>query len=262
MTGRGLTTDQVLQLIQETAEEVIRPRWRALADDEVAEKNPGDYVTVADHESEELISAALRAAYPDAVIVGEEAAAVDRTLIGQVHGADHAFVVDPVDGTRNFINGSANYAVMVGEVRRGEITRGWIWQPELDRAWVAELNAGATCNGEAITLPVPDLADVTGATTHRRLLRPQRPAGVVEDLGYTFYACGIDYPNLIRGVGDFLIYRHMKPWDHVPGSLMLRELGGVSRMIDGRDYQAEQTDVPLIVAVSEEVWELARQCLR
>ena len=62
MTGSGLTTEQVLQLMQETAEEVIRPRWRALADDDISEKNPGDFVTVADQEAEVVITEWLRAA--------------------------------------------------------------------------------------------------------------------------------------------------------------------------------------------------------
>lgn len=260
MTGRGLTTQQVLQLLQQTAEEVIRPRWRALADDEVSEKNPGDFVTIADHESEERITTALQAAWPDALVVGEEAAATDPRIIDAVPSADHAFVVDPVDGTRNFIHGSKNYAVMVGEVRRGEITRGWIWQPELGRAWVAELGAGALCNDEPITLPATHLTAVVGSTTQRRLLR-HRPPEIAGDLGYTLYACGIDYPNMCLGIGDFLIYRRMKPWDHVPGSLILRELGGVSRMIDGIDYQGQQTDLPLIAAISPEVWDIARRCL-
>ncbi|MDO5500477.1 MAG: inositol monophosphatase family protein [Propionibacteriaceae bacterium] len=57
------------------------------------------------------------------------------------------------------------------------------------------------------------------------------------------------------------MYRHMKPWDHVPGSLILRELGGVSRTIDGADYQAEPTVKPLVVAVNEEVWEIGRACI-
>lgn len=260
MTAPPMTTDQVLQLLQETAEEVIRPRWRALADSEIAEKHPGDFVTVADHESELAITAALQRAYPQALVVGEEASAHDPAAANRVHQVDHAFVVDPVDGTRNFVNGRKEYAVMVGEIRRGEIVRGWIWQPELDRAWVAELGAGATCNGQRVTRPAPDLAHLRGDTTHRRLLR-HRPAGV-DELGWTFYACGIDYPNLALGVGDFLIYRHMKPWDHVPGSLIVRELGGVSRTADGVDYQAAPTDQPLIVAVNEEVWEVGRACLR
>lgn len=258
MTG-AMTTEQVLQLLQETAEEVIRPRWRALAAEDVAEKNPGDFVTIADHESEERITSALQQAYPDALIVGEEATALTPTLKDRVHAVDHAFVVDPVDGTRNFIHGSKNYAVMVGEVRRGEIVRGWIWQPELNTAWVAELGAGATCNGDPIHRPAPDLTHVRGSTTQRRLLG-RRPPGVAE-LGYTLYACGIDYPNLCLGLGDFLIYRRLKPWDHVPGSLLLREMGGVSRTVDGVDYQGAPNTAPVVVAVDEEVWNIGRACL-
>lgn len=257
--GRGLSTDEVLELLQQTAEDVIRPRWRALTHEDVAEKNPGDYVTVADHESEQVITAALRRAWPDALVVGEEATATAPQLIASVPKAEHAFVVDPVDGTRNFIHGSKNYAVMVGELRRGEIVRAWIWQPELDTAWIAELGSGATRNGEPIAMPTPDLSALVGATTHRRLLRHHPPA--VAEIGWTLYACGIDYPNLCQGVGDFLIYRNTKPWDHVPGALILRESGGVSRTIDGREYVAEPGSPPLIAAVNEEVWQIARSCL-
>ena len=74
----GVETDEVLTLLQEVAEEVINPRFRSLEDDEITEKNPGDLVTVADREAEVLITAALRAAYPDALILGEEATALRR----------------------------------------------------------------------------------------------------------------------------------------------------------------------------------------
>ena len=57
--------------------------------------------------------------------------------------ADHAFTVDPVDGTKNFVNGSKDHAVMVAEVRGGEVVRGWIWQPQHETAYVAERGAGA-----------------------------------------------------------------------------------------------------------------------
>ena len=63
----------MLSLMQDVAEQVINPRFRTLQDHQVSEKNPGDLVTVADHESEVLLTAALTAAYPDAVVLGEEA---------------------------------------------------------------------------------------------------------------------------------------------------------------------------------------------
>ena len=76
-----MDTEAVLALLVDVAEEVINPRFRSLAAHEVDEKNPGDLVTVADHESERLITDALRAAYPDAVVLGEEAYAGDAALL-------------------------------------------------------------------------------------------------------------------------------------------------------------------------------------
>ena len=71
----------MLELIRDVADEVVNPRFRALADHQVAEKNPGDLVTIADHEAEELLTRALTAAYPDAVVLGEEAYAGDPDLM-------------------------------------------------------------------------------------------------------------------------------------------------------------------------------------
>ena len=60
----------MLQLIRDVADEVINPRFRDLGSDEISEKNPGDLVTVADHEAERLLTRALNDAYPDAVVLG------------------------------------------------------------------------------------------------------------------------------------------------------------------------------------------------
>ncbi len=65
-----MQTDEVMALLQQVAADVVTPRFRALADGQVHEKNPGDLVTVADREAEVLITAALQAAYPDALVLG------------------------------------------------------------------------------------------------------------------------------------------------------------------------------------------------
>ena len=76
-----MDTAAVLALLQDVADQVITPRFRDLTAGQVAEKNPGDLVTVADHEAEVLITQALRAAYPDALMLGEEAHAADKSLL-------------------------------------------------------------------------------------------------------------------------------------------------------------------------------------
>ncbi|WGX98444.1 inositol monophosphatase [Nocardioides sp. L-11A] len=225
-----MDTSAVLTLLQDVAAEVINPRFRALADEQVTEKNPGDLVTVADHESEALITAALQAAYPDALVLGEEAMSADPSLLDRFTAADHAFTVDPVDGTKNFVNGSPDHAVMVAEVRGGEVTRGWIWQPQHATSYAAERGAGAWRDGERLTVSAPS------ATTPFRTARRSwvgRELGALGTLELTWACCGVDYPHLIAGDARALVYSRSMPWDHLPGALILTEAGGVIGRHDG-----------------------------
>ncbi|GAB3623894.1 inositol monophosphatase family protein [Mariniluteicoccus endophyticus] len=254
-------TDAITDLIWDVAERVVRPRWRSLDDSEVREKAPGDLVTVADHQAEAELTAALQQMAPGVLVVGEEATAADASLLEQLCDTEHAFVVDPVDGTKNFVEGREQYALMVGEVRHGRPVRGWIVQPELDRTFVAERGAGLLCNGERVRREAPALGALRGATSHRRLLGDPVP-GVVDPLDFTFYSCGIDYPHVATGGWDFLIYRNLKPWDHVPGTLMVEEVGGHVATTDGQPYVAGSPMVgQLIAAASKEAWDLAYQVL-
>ena len=224
----------MLTLLQDVAAEVIDPRFRALADEQVTEKNPGDLVTVADHESEALITAALQSAYPDALVLGEEAMAADPALLDRFAAAEHAFTADPVDGTKNFVHGSPDHAVMVAEVRGGEVTRGWIWQPQHATSYVAERGAGAWRNGERLV--VTEAGPGVPFRTARRAW-VGRPLGDLGTLELTWACCGIDYPHLVDGDARALLYSRSMPWDHLPGGLILTEAGGVVGQHDGAPLQ-------------------------
>ncbi|HET8601087.1 MAG TPA: inositol monophosphatase [Segeticoccus sp.] len=245
-----MDTDAVLQLLKDTAEAVINPRFQALSKDQVEEKHPGDLVTVADRESEELLTKALLADDPDALVVGEEAVDQDPSILDALDGADHAWTVDPVDGTKNFVAGSPDHAVMVAELRSGQVVRGWIWQPQHEQAYVAERGAGAECNGVRISRPLPagEPGQLRGATSYRKLWGAQ--IGQLEPLGPTHLCCGIDYGRLASGLVDFLVYRRAKPWDHAPGSLIATESGGRVGRADGSDYDPRTRQHGLLAAGS------------
>jgi fructose-1,6-bisphosphatase/inositol monophosphatase family enzyme len=234
-------TDDVLALLKDVADEVVNSRFRLLVAEEIAEKNPGDLVTVADREAEVRITAALRRAYPGALVLGEEAAAVDATLVDRFRSAEHAFTVDPVDGTKNFVKGSPDHAVMVAELRGGEVVRSWIWQPQHERSYVAERGAGAWGNGRRLVRP-PLEDDLRGVTA-----RPSwtgRALAALGTLDLTWICCGVDYPQLVEGGADYALYRRPKPWDHAPGSLLLSEAGGFVGTFDGARYRP-RLDPPL-----------------
>jgi fructose-1,6-bisphosphatase/inositol monophosphatase family enzyme len=233
-------TDDVLTLLKDVADEVINPRFRALATEQIMEKNPGDLVTVADREAEVLITDVLSGAYPEALVLGEEATAADPALLERFRAADHAFTVDPVDGTKNFVRGSPDHAVMVAELRRGEVTRSWIWQPQHEKAYVAERGAGAWCNCDRLVRP-PLAGELRGVTARRGWIG--RAMGTLQKLDLTWVCCGVDYPKVVEGAADYALYRKAKPWDHAPGSLLLGEAGGFVGTFDGAAY-GPQLDAP------------------
>lgn len=244
-----MQTDEVLQLMIDVADRVIRPRFRALGGNEVDEKSPGDFVTVADRESEELLTAELLARNPGCLVVGEEASFTDPAILAGLGDADLAFTVDPVDGTGNFVKGSPDYAVMIAEIRRNEVTRSWIWQPEAGRAYVAERGAGVTCNGELLMRGETHHPARAGGT--RRIWRQfDSSDGFAIAAGSNFCA-GFDYPQLLRGEVDFFVYGKPKPWDHLPGLLMLQELGGTIVQANGEDYGPASLDARAICSATD-----------
>src|SRR4051794_31184487 len=222
--------------MQDVAEEVVNPRFRSLSSGEIHEKGPGDLVTAADREAEQLITAALRAAYPEAVILGEETCAGRPALLGEFWGTDHAFTVDPVDGTKNFVHGSPDHAVMVGEVKGGEAVRGWIWQPQHEKAYVAERGAGAWRNGQRVTRPPTPPRPRWRGVTSRRSWLGRTLGDDLRPLELTWGSCGIDSPRLAEGDADYLVYGRANPWDHVPGGLILTEAGGFLGAFAGGPY--------------------------
>ncbi len=238
----------MLALLRDVAEEVIDPRFRALAEGQVMEKRPGDLVTVADREAEVLITRALSAAHPDALVLGEEATAGDPALLGRFRAAQHAFTVDPVDGTRNFVAGSPDHAVMAAELVGGEVVRSWIWQPQHRVAYVAERGAGAYRDGERLVRP-PLGEDLRGVTSRRSWLG--RALGTLRALDLTWVCCGVDYPKLVEGEADFVLYGGTKPWDHAPGALLLSEAGGYLGTFDGRPYQPQQPEPRGLVGAAD-----------
>jgi fructose-1,6-bisphosphatase/inositol monophosphatase family enzyme len=262
-------TEAVLRLLQEVADEAVNPRFRSLSAGEIDEKGPGDLVTTADREAEELITARLRTAYPDAVILGEETYAGRHELMAEFWTADHAFTVDPVDGTKNFVKGSPDHAMMIGEVRGGRSVRGWIWQPQHEKAYVAELGAGAWCNGERLTRPpTPSREQWRGVTSRRKWIGRTLADGL-QPLELTWVSCGIDYPHLAEGAADYVVYGRANPWDHVPGGLILTEAGGYLGTLAGGPYRPHDDHEPdgtaprgLVAAADEATCDTVRALLQ
>lgn len=269
--------DDVIPALEAIADEVILPRFRALQAGEVEEKSPGEVVTIADREAEARIAAVLGELRPDAVVIGEEAVAGHPHLLGALESDATCWLIDPLDGTKNFIEGSPDFAVMVALVEAGETVASWIWRPIERIAHVAERGAGAFCNGErqhvALPVHVPALADLSGVVdvpgaVLSRFLTPEQRAKLAEiapmfgGIGSGSLCAGVDYPMIVAGHQRFVRYERLSPWDHAAGTLYLAEAGGCVRRWDGGAYAPGRPGNGLLAASDAAAWTLVREALR
>ncbi|MET8700584.1 inositol monophosphatase family protein [Kitasatospora sp. NPDC058032] len=261
--------EKVAEIIAEASAEAVEPRFRALAAGEVMEKAPGEVVTVADREAEVIIARRLRELLP-VPVVGEEAVAADPALGRALHAEPAVWLVDPVDGTANFVAGRPEYAVMVSLVRDGRTVASWIRHPVTATTYTAELGAGAWRDGHRLTR-TPAAADPAKwrGSVKSRFLDPARRrlieanSAAFGELGPGRHAAGVEYPDVVEGAMDFLLYWRTLPWDHAPGSLLLTEAGGRAARFDGTPYAPEPPggEDGLLVAADPATWERCRALL-
>jgi len=258
---------RVSSKLVEVADTIVLPRFQHLQTGQFEEKSPGDWVTVVDRESEALLTPYLQALIPGSQVVGEEAYAANPALL-QTASADFVWLVDPLDGTNNFVAGSPDFAVMVALMQKGATVASWVLHPCTRQMYAAELGAGAYCGDQplhASQLPVP--ADALRGTVRTRFLPEPlkttlvlRMSSVAASIEGT-HCAGIDYPRLIAGEPDFMLYWRTHPWDHAPTTLILTEAGGHAARPDGRPYRPLEEASGLLVAPNEAVWSTARGVL-
>ena len=220
--------------------------WRALDPEQVSEKARNDLVSAADLASEEAIMGAIRTRFPDHSILSEEAGRSAPTDSGPT------WIIDPLDGTTNFVHGIPQFAVSIGVAVEGRIDFGVIWDPCKRDVFSAARGRGARWNGKNCRVSArPGLNGALLATGFpfkaHRLLDPylaifrdvflrckaiRRPGAAALDLAYT--ACG-----LFDGFFEF----QLSAWDVAAGSVIVEEAGGVITDMNGGPEYLETGNV-------------------
>ncbi|HET9467780.1 MAG TPA: inositol monophosphatase family protein [Vicinamibacterales bacterium] len=262
---------RVNAIIHTAVSTVIMPSFRALRPEDIYSKDtpgdPADLVTVVDHAAERYLIAALSDVVPGAAFVGEEAVCENPALLDALAGSAPAWLIDPIDGTKNFAHGHPDFGVMIALVERGQTRASWMAVPAAQPSGytvVAELNRGTSVNG-ARAERAREMPWAPRGTIHSRMMPAETARRVIDALEGKFEprastgSAATEYAAIIRGEKDFVIYYRLLPWDHAPGALAITEAGGAAIHLDGAPYSALSPNQVTIFAASPELAETIRR---
>ena len=246
------------------------PSFRSLRPEDIHSKDtpgdPDDLVTVADKAAELYLMDALSGIVSSAVFIGEEAVCEDPSLLAALSGQAPAWLIDPIDGTKNFARGSADFGVMLALVEGGRTRASWMAVPAAQPAGyiiAAERGRGARINSGRIE-STRRTSSVPRGSVHTRMMPADDARTVLEKLRGRYEprpstgSAATEYSAIIRGDKDFVIYYRLLPWDHAPGALAITEAGGAALHLSGEAYSPLSPNQITIFAATPELAEMVR----
>jgi fructose-1,6-bisphosphatase/inositol monophosphatase family enzyme len=263
---------RVGEILATAAQAEIMPRFRTLDADQVRQKSSSfDLVTEADEAAEKAISKELAAAFPGCVIIGEEAAAKNPDIVTGIADAELAFIIDPIDGTRNFVAGLPLFGSMIAATTRGEVVFGAIHDPLCEDTAFALRGEGAWVEGKHRKRTALKVADPVALSSMDAILSTSfLPEPLRTTINSNLARVGLtgslrcaahEYRLAAAGHCHLLLYNKLMPWDHAAGWLLHREAGGFGARFDGSDYRPAVQSGGLLYAPDKASWQLAREAL-
>ena len=256
-----INADAVTDLLAEISRDIVMPRYGRLRDDQVKTKSgPNDLVTEVDEEAEALLSRRLKQIAPTASFIGEESAAADPAIVKAIEREGLYWIADPLDGTRNFVRGNPEFATIIALVRNGQTIMGWIYAHPEGKCAFAERGAGFLWDSGAVTVCAQRHEQPSGLRSIGWLAddwRMRIDANIKTSVGTSPGHCSAyAYLKLMKGETDFKVSSRIHPWDHLAGSLMLREAGGRTAWLDTHeDYKPlDSDDRPLLATAPGRDW--------
>ena len=258
---------RVEALLREAAERKIMPYWQNLGRDDVSEKTRGELTTIADSGCESFLASSLPGLIDGSVALGEESVHEKPGLLSTLHSDAPAWVIDPLDGTGNFVSGKTPFAVMLALVHRGVTVGAWILNP-IDGTMTSAEKGSGTYQGstrlvvESSHRPLSGLRGALLTTFLPDSLRLAAEAGSGVFRSIERIRCaGHNYPSFAKNGVQFLFYYRTLVWDHAPGVLIAEEAGGFVRRLDGTRYSPVDDRKGLLCATNRDLWKSIQRTL-
>ncbi|MXQ07394.1 inositol monophosphatase [Alphaproteobacteria bacterium GH1-50] len=254
--------EELIELVRDTARTEIMPRFRNLHSAEISTKaGPTDLVTVADRAAEDAIRRGVLGILPGATVIGEEAVAEAPGLLSGMADAETCVIIDPIDGTGNYVAGLAVFGTILAVLDKGETVFGLLYDPVMDDWMYALRGKGAWFHRQdGSEHPVRARSEVCQLSAAKGFVTVEDYDGEDKEtvrrafdgaLHVRDIRCSChEYRLLASGSVDFLRSYSLAPWDHAAGLLLLGEAGGWAAVDGTRPYSPCRHDGRIVAAGS------------
>lgn len=230
---------------------------------QVSRKGPGDFVSAADKRSEEIIFEELKKGRPDYSFLMEES--------GKVEGkdTDYRWIIDPLDGTTNFLHGIPHWCISIGLEHKGEIIAGLVHDPVKDEMFHAEKSKGAFMRRRRLRASGRNTSEaslvLTGAPRRakEKAEKFMSEYKAVQDAGFSMRRLGaaaLDLAYVAAGRCEAFWERDLSAWDVAAGIIIVKEAGGFISDID--DIRKNPVDTGNILAANENMFDPISRILK
>lgn len=259
-------TSPLINVMVRAAEKAGRALTRDFGEVEnlqVSRKGPADFVTAADKRSEEIIFEELQKTRPDYSFMMEEGGIIKGS------NTDNVWIIDPLDGTHNFMHGIPHWCVSIALESKGKIEAGVVYDPIKEEMFVSERSGGTFLNGKK-RLRVSgrtdlEMASIAFGSAHmdgvkqKEFITELNMVSLQSPMVRRYGAAALDLCYVAAGRLDGYWERGIKPWDVAAGVIMVRESGGFVTSIDDESNPVHSNQ---IVAGNQAIYDHLRKTLR
>ncbi len=252
----------IQDLIRNVGDQCIFPYFRNLSDEDISFKESEyDPVSIADQEAEKLLRQGLTSILPDSLFIGEESYAEDASILEFLNRSDlPIWIVDPIDGTANFVSGKEGFGIIISLIYSGEVVSNWFYEVT-SKEMISYHKGEVIRQGDAdLTLPARTTSPYKGQLGFK-LFQFDDVQKIVSNLDTLIVDQATDpsiinYRKMLAGELDFLVYKMTYPWDHLAGINMVQAQGGLARRWNGEAFQLADIHEGLVVARDQQVMDV------
>lgn len=226
------------ELMRKVAKDEVMPRFLKVG---FSKKADGTLFTSADIAAQNMLLAELGKIVA-APVLGEEMNPAEQRRLWDEHSGTGLWVVDPIDGTTNFVNGVPHFSISVAFVKNGRAEMGAVYNPIMDEMFAAMRGGGAELNGQPLPIRRSEnMMSEAIAAVEVKYLRSGKLASRIQNLSpcgsrRSFGSSTLDWCYLAAGRFDLYLHGGQKLWDYAAGSLIFEESGGYWNTLEGDDF--------------------------